>query len=267
MNKFLKEPLLHFLIIGLALFVIYSNINEVEVSNKDKIHITKENLDKLSQKWIDAKGKKPNAKEKKELLDNFIKTEVLYREALKKGLEENDGTIKDHLAKKMKFVLDDLAIIQKPTKIELQKYFQNNQEKFQKDASISFNQVVFTYDKDKEKMKSSAINFLKKLQSKKSPKVAFIGDKVELSQKKIIKSFGQEFSDKIFNIQTKKWSGPFSTKHGIHLVYVHYRLSKQTPELSKIKDIVEAEFLNEKRAVENKVFYKKLEDNYKIIVD
>lgn len=263
----IKEPLLHFLLIGAALFLIYSNTNETtQELDEDQITVTKNDVKQLAQKFEDAKGRQPNENEKKEILNNFIQEEVLYREALKKGLDKEDATIHLHLAKKMQFILDDLHPIKKPTQAQLESFLQNNKDKFMKEAKISFNQVTFTDDKNKNDIQKSAEKFLSKLLTKTNPKVAFIGDLVELNKKEISKVFGQEFSDKIFTMKMKQWAGPLAAKHGLVLVYIHSIKDAYLPELKDIKEDVELEYIKVEQAKANQVFYKELQKNYKIVV-
>lgn len=267
MNKILKEPLLHFLLIGLALFIIYANINDkTQLVDDNTLHVSKSDLQKLSQSFVDGRGREPDEIEMKKLLDRFIKNEIFYLEALKKGLDKNDVTIKDHLSKKMKFVLDDLSMIKKPTEVELQKYLTDNADMFKEYNKISFNQVMFKRDEAK-KARGESIKFLEKLRTKKSLKVANIGDLIEIDEHKLEKALGHEFGDEIFHAETKQWLGPFATKYGYHLVYIHSITEGEVPKLSDIKDTVEDKLIKKRRLKANKVSYKKLKDSYEIIID
>lgn len=268
MNKFLKEPLFHFLAIGLALFVTYANMNdENEIISENTLHVSKLDIEKINQFFIDGRGREPDEKEKKELLDKFIEDEILYLEALKKGLDKNDNTIKKHLRKKMKFVLDDLNMVEKPTNKDLEEYLQNNGDLFKEEDTISYNQVMFTRKNDKTNVRENSLKFLKALRSKDSSKVAHIGDLINSSEHKLEKTLGHEFGDEIFHTTLKKWMGPFATKYGYHLVYVHKIKLGQIPKLSDIKDKVEAKYMRAKQDEANKIFYKKLQGTYEIIIN
>jgi len=264
----LKEPLVHFLLIGTALFFIYAQLNDDIIEEGDnQIHITKADIDKLNKSWLNKKGKNPTEKEKEELLKNFIEEEILYREALAKGLDKNDNTIRLHLAKKMKFVFDDLAMIKEPTNAQLEEYLANNSIKFMESASISFNQVLFTQNNESKDINKEAKEFLQKLQKSKSKKISTIGDLVELSKKGITNMFGDEFADSVFNLATKQWHGVIKSKYGLHLIYVHSLNKAKVPKLSDIREKVATEWRKEKLNEANKVFYKSLYKNYDIIID
>ncbi len=263
----LREPLLHFLLIGAGLFFIYYQLNDSTSDDENQIHITKANLDMLDKQWIDTKGRAPSAEEKKSQLDNFIQEEILYREALSKGLDKNDKTIHTHLAKKMKFILDDRSIISEPTDAELKEFLSKNSSKFTEPASISFNQVLFTKTAESKDINEDAQEFLKRLKKSTSPKVSTVGDLVELTKKGITNIYGEEFAYNIFSISEKSWQGPVESKRGIHLIYIHSRKDATLPEFSKIKKLVTIEWRRQKRDEANKIFYKELRKNYQIIID
>jgi len=263
----LREPLVHFLLIGFGLFFIYSQMNDRTVENENQIFITQEQLNILADDWFKAKGRVASDKEKEKQLQSFIQEEILYREALSKDLDKNDATIRLHLAKKMKFILDDLSIIPEPTDEQLRVFLSNNSSKFIEDASISFNQVLFTSKDGSQDINKEAKQFLKRLKSSSSSKISTIGDKVELSKKGITNMFGKKFSDLAFTLPLKSWQEPIKTKHGIHLIYIHSRTLVHVPQLSTIKEKVFREWRKKKRDEANEIFYKNLYKNYKIIIE
>ena len=167
----------------------------------------------------------------------------------------------------MKFVLDDLSMVKKPTDKELEIYLNNNSDSFIEDDTISFNQVLFTRQKGDKDVRYRSLQFLEILRSKNSPKVAHVGDLVDSSEHKLEKALGHEFGDEIFHTELKKWMGPFATKYGYHLVYVHKITLGTVPKLETIKDKVEAKYMREKQNEANAIYYKKLQDSYEIVID
>ena len=113
MKNFLKEPLVHFLMIGVALFFLYSIVGTNEIDNK--IIINQYDLNEIVAKWNLQWQRDPTPQELKGLLDNYIKEEIYYREALAMNLDHNDEIIRRRLAQKMKFLSQDLAESSDPT--------------------------------------------------------------------------------------------------------------------------------------------------------
>ena len=267
LNTILREPLIHFLLIGAALFFIYSQVNDSTTEDEKLINITKLELNTITSQWIKAKGREPSEEEKQEQIQKLIQEKILYREAIAKGLDKNDLTIRRHLAKKMRYVYDDNSLIPQATNEELKEYFSKNSSKFIESESLSFNQVVFTPTENSKDINKDANEFLKKLQSSKSKKISTIGDLVELSKKGIINTFGQEFASEAFTLDTKSWQGPIKTRHGLHLIYIHSKIDAKLPKFSEIEEKVNTEWQIEKREAANKVFYTQLYKDYEIVIE
>ncbi len=91
MKKLHKEPLLHFLIIGALIFVVFSIVNKEEASvSGNKIVVSSTEIERLSDTWSKKMNRPPTETELKGLIEAFIKEEVYYREALALGLDQND---------------------------------------------------------------------------------------------------------------------------------------------------------------------------------
>jgi len=132
-SKLLKEPLLHFLLIGVGLFFLFSQLNsDEEPSNTQQIIINKSKLEVLSSTFIEENGRVPTDKEIQELLENDIREEVLYHEAMAMGLDKDDKIIRHRLAQKMKYLFEDVTMVDEPSDEVLKVYLQENSEKFMK---------------------------------------------------------------------------------------------------------------------------------------
>ena len=132
-SKLLKEPLLHFLLIGVGLFFLFSQLNsDEEPSNTQQIIINKSKLEVLSGTFMEENSIPPTDKEIQELLENDIREEVLSREAIAIGLDKDDRIIRHRLAQKMQYLFEDVAMVDEPSDEVLKAYLQENSEKFMK---------------------------------------------------------------------------------------------------------------------------------------
>lgn len=132
-SKLLNEPLLHFLLIGVGLFFLFSQLNSDEdASNTQKIIINKSNLEILSGTFMEENSVLPTDKEIQELLENVIREEVLSREAISMGLDKDDRIIRHRLAQKMQYLFEDVAMMEEPSDEVLRSYFQENKDSFSK---------------------------------------------------------------------------------------------------------------------------------------
>ena len=133
-SKLLKEPLLHFLLIGVGLFFLFSQLNsDQESSNKQQIIVNKSNLEILSGTFMEENSVPPTEKELQELLENVIREEILSREAITMGLDKDDRIIRHRLAQKMQYLFQDVAMLEEPSDEVLKAYFQENKSSFNKE--------------------------------------------------------------------------------------------------------------------------------------
>ncbi len=130
-SKLLKEPLFHFLLIGVGLFFLFSQLNsDEEPSTRQQIIINKSILEILSSTFIEENGKVPTQKERQALLENEIREIVLYHEAIAQGLDKDDRIIRHRLAQKMKYLFEDITMVDDPSDETLKAYFKENSKKF-----------------------------------------------------------------------------------------------------------------------------------------
>ena len=133
-SKLLKEPLLHFLLIGVGLFFLFSQLNtDEESSNTQQIIVNKSNLEILSGTFMEENSAPPTDQEIQELLENLIREEVLSREAITMGLDKDDRIIRHRLAQKMQYLFEDVAMVEEPSDEVLKAYFQENKSSFTKE--------------------------------------------------------------------------------------------------------------------------------------
>ena len=134
-SKLLKEPLLHFLLIGAGLFFLYSQLNsDEEASDTQQIIIDKSKVEVLSTAFEEENGIPPTQKEIQKLLENNIREEILYHEAISQGLDKDDRVIRHRLAQKMTYLFEDVSMLDEPSDEVLKAYLQENPEKFIKSA-------------------------------------------------------------------------------------------------------------------------------------
>ncbi len=132
-SKLLKEPLLHFLLIGVGLFYLSSQLNkEKDENTMQQIIINTSKLDRISRAFIEENGRKGTDIELQERVKRDIKEEILYHEALALGLDKDNIVIRHHLAQKMQYLFEDISIIDEPEDEVLKKYLQENPKKFNK---------------------------------------------------------------------------------------------------------------------------------------
>ena len=272
MNKWHKEPLFHFLIIGALIFVVFSmlNKNEPTVSGK-MIVVTAADIEQLSNNWSKRWNRPPTETELKGLVDAYIKEEVYYREALALGLDKNDTILRRRLMQKMQFLTNDLAELSTPDKSELSKYLLDNHEKYQLPAQVSFSHIYFSLQKRGAKTFEDAKNVLYQLNDLSSPDM---GDSFMLSYDfarktsfEVERLFGAGFAEQLFSLDTNAWQGPIASGYGFHLVRITEKTDPRMPELLSVIDKVRSDLMLERRQKMNKEIYEKFKEQYEIVIE
>ncbi len=239
MKKIFKEPLVHFLLIGAVLFVIFEFLNPTEQENQDTIYIGKDEIAYIKNHFFQRYNRNPTKLELNRQIDNYVSTEAYYREAIKLGLDKNDHTIKRHLQKKMQLMSKGVLSLLDISDEDLNTYMNKNRDKFTTQSMYAFEQVQIDPDKHKDNLKEYLLSVKEKLDNNikvKSDSAIVPAHFSAISKKVLLSDFGKKFTDKLDKMNLHIWSGPLVSYLGIHYV----KLEKRTkPQLAKLKDIRE----------------------------
>ena len=163
LKKWLREPLLHFLLIGAALFVFYNLQTDDSTDDSNSIVISEPDIDRLIILWEKKWQRLPTEAELEGLIEAQIREEVLYREALAMGLDQNDTIVRRRLAQKVEFISADLASQAEPSDADLQTYLDAHTDKFAVPARISFQQIYLNADQRGDHVEEDAKRLLDEL--------------------------------------------------------------------------------------------------------
>ena len=275
--KLLREPLVHFLFIGAAIYLLYGVFAEPAVEEADKtIVVSVGEIEWMQTAWQKSWNRPPTAEEFDGLIQQFIKETVLYREALTMGLNKHDQVIRRRLAQKLEFLAKDLVALTLPTGEELQAYFNEHREHYQEPVLYTFTQVFIDPDKraDNTLDDAEAIKAILVTRGNTIEDVGALGDDFMLQNYypekdalEIQKYFGSGFSESLVELSPEQWHGPVLSGYGMHLVYVSN--ISEPPELnfSDVRERVEQDWKTEKGEELNEKFYANLRDQYTIIIE
>ena len=274
-GKFIRDPLSHFLGIGLVLLALSFWLKGTTEDTSRIIHISAGDLERINRVWAKTHLRPPTDAELKSLIDNRIKEEILYREALALGLSQDDAVIRRRLAQKMEFLSEELLDRGEPTEEELQTYLENHAEQFQEPARISFEQVYLNPERRGERIEQDAKALLVSLRERDgSVDVRQAGDPILLdarydhvSKKSISSKFGEEFAETVMSLSQGQWHGPFHSAYGLHLVYIHESQEGRMPDLNAVRDRVRTALLSERRRDSINNFYETVKTRYQVVVD
>ena len=273
--NWLREPLLHFLLIGAALFALYYHVGSPDADRDDRIVVTTADVERLVALWGRTWQRPPTAEELPGLIESHIKEQVLYREALALGLAEDDTVVRRRLAQKAQFVLEDLTALPEPDDAELQSYLRRSPDRFRTPGRYSFMHVYVSPERWGEDAEAEALRLLARLRSEGSAvDPAGLGDRLLLghrltdhSETDIAALMGKDFATALSEIPMGRWDGPLESAFGLHLVYVEARVPSKVPPLAEIRDRVLDEYRSERQREANEAVYQALRDRYEIVLE
>lgn len=275
MNKLLRDPLSHFLAIGMVLFALSFWIGGPSEDSLRIIRLSANDVEGIKQLWAKIRFRPPTEVELKGLIDSRIKEEILYREALALGLSEDDTIIRRRLAQKMEFLGEGLIDPGEPNEQDLHAYLKAHSEDFQKPARISFEHVYLNPERRGENIEQDAQALLVSFQARDGEVDAdHAGDPILLdtrfdlsSRTSIANTFGEKFAEALMDLPQRQWEGPVRSAYGLHVVYVHERQKSRLPDLNEVRDRVRLALLSERRRHSKDKFYQTIRDQYEIIVE
>jgi hypothetical protein len=221
MKRLLKDPLLHFLLIGAALSLVFGLIEGPAENPENRIVITQGDIESLKANFTRTWKRLPTEDELSRLIEDQVRDEISFREAVAMGLDQNDRVIRKRLRMKMELLAEDLVGLAPPTEEDLNSYLAKHRDSFRREAQVSFKQIYLNSDKR--------------------------GDDVENDARDIERLFEKSFSQDVLQIEPGDWTGPVRSSYGLHLIFVHERIAARDPDLAEIRQAVEREWTAKRR--------------------
>ena len=262
LKKIFKEPLVHFVLLAILLFVadyIWS------LTQNEKIVIDQQTIEYLVKQREDLELRKLSPEERQETIEAFIEDEILYSEAYKRGLDKGDSRMRRNLILKMRGLL--IGDIEKPTEQELREYFESHRTDFDYPATVSLNHVFF-YDQSK-----APEGILKRLRSGVSTEN--LGDSMpgigrslpKMSQRDLVGMLGPEAARAILGIRNDQWHGPFESPRGTHFIRIVAREPARSANYEEVASYLEANWLmfKSRSTIEQEI--QRLRDDYEVVIE
>jgi hypothetical protein len=271
MRKLLHEPLIHFLVLGAALFLVFDLTSETDRPGERRIVVTPGQVEQLAGQFSRTWLRPPTPNELNGLVERYVRSEIYYRAAQALGLGQDDPYVRNRLALKLEVLLDDLSEEAEPADGELERFLSQHQERFAEPARLSFRQVYLNPDRHPDPA-AEALRLLELLRSGADP--GALGDVSMLisgfdtaTPEEIARQFGQDFAEALLGLEPGGWVGPIRSAFGVHLVRVSQRQPARQPALAEIRDAVLAEWRDQRRREAREQAYQRLRERYQIVMD
>jgi len=275
MHRILKDPLLHFLLIGAALFLVFGLFKGRAGNEENKIIITFGDIEALQASFSRTWQRPPTDDELSGLIEDKVRDEIAYREAVAMGLDQDDAVIRRRLRMKMELLVEDIAGLSSPTDEELAAFLQKNRDSFRQEPQVSFKQVYLNSEKRGVNVMGEAQKMLADLaaagpgadpESFSDPNMLpkefplYYASDIE-------KLFGGSFANDLLQVEPGEWTGPVISSYGLHLVFVRESIPGRDPELSEVREEVEREWTAKRRREFKDETYKKLRQRYTVVIE
>lgn len=268
---FLREPLLHFLLIGAALFLVYRAAQGPSAVDADKeVIVTQGRIVQLATIFERTWQRVPTGEELQGLIDDFVLEEIYYQQAIAMGIDRDDTIIRRRLRQKLEFLSDDMTALEEATDEELLRYLTEHADDFRDSPTYIFQQVYF----NPEKHGPDPEAFVRRQRDALRTGAEVQGDSSLLppafqdaTPRAIDSMFGSGFCARLDELTVGEWEGPLRSGVGFHLVRLDSRTSGRLPPLTEIRESVVREWSNAKRLTARRQMNDRLRAEYKVVIE
>jgi PPIC-type PPIASE domain len=279
MKKFFREPLVHFLLIGAGLFLLFGwrggpVFSPAGPSGRQsaRIVVTQDDIDQMTGTFARTWQRPPTEEEVERLVEDFVRNEIFYREALAIGLDRGDTVIRRRMRQKMEFIMENISDQAEPSDKELLAFMETHPDSFLLDPQIAFRQVYVNADRRGTNAMSDARKILAQLNDGVDPDT--VGDPIPLDAEielsplwDIRRRFGEEFIRNLLDLKGGKWVGPVRSGFGLHLVFVKNRVNARMPALREVRETVKREWALARQKELKDATYKEIRERYVVTVE
>jgi parvulin-like peptidyl-prolyl isomerase len=277
-SRLLREPLIHFLLLGAVLFAVNHYVQPtrgVAPPSSKQIQLSLDDLGQLVMLFQAQWRRQPTAQELNRLVENKVQEEILYREALAMGLDKDDTIVKRRMAQKLQFLAEDVAAAREPTTTELKHWFEKNKAMFAQPSRVSFRHLYFSPDRRGVHARDDAAKALAKLagQPQDAKLAASLADPFmfqdyyrDRAPEYLGKEFGPQFAGAVAKLAPGSWQGPMQSGFGWHLVFVDTLIPGRVPAFEEIEPDVKTAWLSEQKTLAWEKAYKDLRAKYTVLL-
>jgi hypothetical protein len=233
------------------------------------LRITTADIEHLLESFDMVWMREPTEDELRQLIEDRVRDEVFYREAVAMGLDRDDTVIRRRLRQRMELLAAELLTPREPSEAELLEFLEQHEERYHTDAVLSFRQVYLNPETGGDPARLLAI-----LRTRGDGAVDDLGDPTllpsalaETRLSAVAAQFGSAFAESLARAPLGEWSGPIESAYGVHLVRVDGREEGRLPPLAEIRDAVGRDWETARAEGAEQAFYRGLLDRYSVVVE
>jgi hypothetical protein len=268
MRRVLREPLVHFVALGVVLFAVDAASSREEPA-PDRIVVSDLVRADLAQQWESAHGERPREEKLDELVERWIDEEVLYREGLARGLGQDDPAVRSRVVSQMGFVLSEAAAVPEPTDAALRAWAEAHREELAQGTRVDFTHVFVEGSDDAARARADEMLAL--VRGGASP--AGLGDRFSGGRRyrqreidDLAQTFGEDFAGGVETQAIGAWE-ILPSRYGLHVVRVDARTERREPSFGEVRARARDAWIEERRTAIVEERIDALREAYRIEAD
>jgi hypothetical protein len=272
LTRWLKEPLLHFAVLGLGLFASYRLISNDDGSSTQEIVVDAPRIAALAEQFVRTWRRPPTREELDGLVQSYVRDEVLYREGLALGLDRDDPVIRSRIRLKMEVLGDGPET--EVGDADLQEWLDAHADRYAVPARYDLRQVFFDPSRRGATLAVDLDAALRDLQREPEAEPATLGDStllsadfVDVTRADVAAQLGEEVAAEVVDAPLGRWFGPVASAYGVHLLRVAVREEAKAPSLADVRDAVERDVRYAQSEAASEALYARLRTRYTVRID
>jgi hypothetical protein len=268
MRNLIRQPLIHFFVLGAVLFVLFDVVNDDAGAVPGEIVVDANRIEALVSRFERTWQRPPSLEERKGLIDSWVQEEMLYREGLALGLDRDDPVVRRRMAQKVDFMIDSGS--RAPDEDELAAWFEAHAENYRVPPRYAFEQVFFSPERhdDLAATVRQALAALDAGVEAPEGDAMLLPGRVELaSVPQISRIFGSDFVAELEAQPVDRWAGPVRSSYGLHLVRIEQKMPAHLPPLDEVRSAVERDWLQSQSEQAKARFFQALRERYDVRID
>jgi hypothetical protein len=266
----LREPLLHFLLLGALLFWLYGALNRGALDAPDEIVVDRAHVESLAAQFQRSWQRPPTAEEMQGLIDTWVREEVFYREGLAQRLDRDDPVVRRRVAQKLT-AMADAQMPAEASEAELQAWLAAHPDDYRLEPRVQLRQVYFDPARHGERIDAevaAARGALAKGSKAALGDATLLPDSLDAAPvSEIARVYGQDFAVAVAALPIGEWQGPIASAYGVHLVEIGSREPGRIPALAEVRVAVERDLLRARADQAGKAFYQSLRQRYSVRIE
>ena len=268
-KRLLREPLAHFLAIGLLLFLVFRVVGGDRSAAGREIVVDQQVVATLVQQFSGVWQRPPNAKELQGLVDSWVREEVLYREGVQLGLDRDDPVIRRRVRQKVDVLAEESQPSQAPTDAELAQWLRDHADRYALPPVLSFEQAMIDPSRHSSDLEKATLSLQRQLQRGVDP--AAVSDShllpariADTPEDLVARDFGEEFITALRVLPEGSWQGPVHSGFGLHFVKISHRVPGRAPALDEVRPEVARDVEQDRRERAANAFYARALGKYRV---